>query len=105
MISKKSRKDIESQAKQDYDMTINALGEVLLDDEYKQALHLYPPLIHGIEEYMPGIDINAAENDVALTTLDIIQYGKKHKQEAEDYKVTHIIELIVRLIASQPVSA
>lgn len=91
----------ESQAKEDYNMTIDALGEVLEVDEYKQALEVYPSLVHSIEEYIPGIDIESVKGEIEIATLDIIRYGKKHKQQAESYKISRITKLITELMTKQ----
>lgn len=99
----KNVKSTRPQAKEDYNMTIDALGEVISGDEVTKAYHLYPPLVHSIEEYIPGIDIDSIKGEIEIATLDIIRYGKKHKQQAESYMISRITKLITELMKSSSV--
>ena len=99
----KNVKSTKPQAEEDYNMTIDALGEVISGDEVTKAYHLYPPLVHSIEEYIPGIDIEAVKDNIAITVLDLMRYDEKYdKKQAESYKINRITKLITELMAKQP---
>ena len=102
MITKKNTTATRPQAEEDFHMTIGALGEVISGDEVIKAVHLYPPLVHSIEEYMRGIDIKSVKKDITSTALDIIRYGEKYdKVQTESYKIYRITKLITELMAKQ----
>lgn len=98
----KNVKSTKPQAEEDYSMTIDALGEVISGDEVTKAYHLYPPLVHSIEEHLPGIDIDSVKGEIANATLEIIRYGKKYdKVQAESYMISRITKLIAELMEKQ----
>lgn len=98
----KNVKSTKPQAEEDYSMTIDALGEVISGDEVTKAYHLYPPLVHSIEEHLPGIDIKSVKKDITGTALDIIRYSEKHNEvQTESYKINRITKLITELAAKQ----
>lgn len=99
----KNVKSTKPQAEKDFYMTFDALGEATsTGDEFTQALHLYPPLVHSIEEYIPGIDIKSVKKDITGTALDIIRYSEKHNEvQTESYKINRITKLITELAAKQ----